>query len=414
MEIKLYKRPDSHYYWMMWNYLGKLHRQSTKTSKKRDAQKVARAKELMIINGFTGHENTATTFEDLVEWFLNDMEVNKRKSIRRAKNSVDNLSKSFAGKRVLEIKEDDIEEYIKKRLSDGRKNATINRELSALRRMFRIAVEKKKIVQPPNIKLLEEDNVRSDFLEHDEFLKLFDNIIFYIQPVLVFAYKSGWRKETILSLKWSDIDIENRIVWLPGSRTKNKKGVVFIIKDRFLSNILKTCWDEYQYGHIKTDYVFLNLKGTDRIYDFRKRWHEAFNRAGLKSKTFHALRRSFARNAIRAGVSQKVVMEMGGWKTSEVFNRYDITNEKDYREAQDKLEDYLERRTPEEKGDTSTKKEHYGPDRVKHWRERLKEEEEGGKGELDIETWKKGREKEGWEVFGRWDGKSMDTHKKER
>ena len=55
MEVKLYKRLDSPYYWMMWNYMGKLHRQSTKISKKRDAQKMARAKELMIINGFTGY-----------------------------------------------------------------------------------------------------------------------------------------------------------------------------------------------------------------------------------------------------------------------------------------------------------------------------------------------------------------------
>lgn len=183
--------------------------------------------------------------------------------------------------------------------------------------------------------LLEEDNVRTDFIEHDQYLKLFENMIFHLQPVWVIAYKSGWRKNTILALKWSDVDIENRIVWLPGSRIKNNKGVTYIINDDFLVHVIKTGWDEYQYGHIKSDYVFLNRRGTDRIYDFRKQWRKAFERAGLKLKTFHALRRSFARNAIRSGVSQKVVMEMGGWKTQEVINRYDITSEKDYREAQD-------------------------------------------------------------------------------
>lgn len=410
MEVKLYKRLDSPYYWMMWNYMGKLHRQSTKISKKRDAQKMARAKELMIINGFTGYENTTITFENLVEWFLNDMEVNKRKSIRRAKNSIDNLSKLFAGKRAADIKEDDIGGYIKKRLMDGRKNATINRELSALRRMFHIAVGKKKIVQIPNIKLLEEDNVRSDFLEHDEFLKLFDNIIFYLRPVLAFAYRSGWRKETILSLKWSDVDIENRRVLLPGSRTKNKKGVVFIIKDHFIDFFMKNGWDNYKYGHIKSDYVFLNHNGTDRIYDFRKRWRDAFKRAGLQYKTFHALRRSFARNAIRSNVSQKVVMEMGGWKTSEVFNRYDITSEKDYIEAQDKLEKYLATQIPEKKEDTSRMKEHYDIDRVKFWKDLDKDKIE----EYDIETFKKEAEEAGWEVFYNMNGKSYDSSEKEK
>lgn len=397
MEVKLYKRPDSPFWWMMWRYLGELHRKSTQVTKKRDAQKISRSKELEIINGFTGHENTTVTFEDLAEWFLHDMKVNKRKSIRRAKNSIDNLSQSFKGKKVADIREDDIERYINKRLSEGRKNATINRELSALRRMFRIGGDKKKIVRPPIIKLLEEDNIRTDFFEHDEYLKLFDNIIFYLQPVLVFAYKSGWRKDTILSLKWRDVDIQNKIVWLPGSRIKNKKGVTFVIKDEFLLSVMKDCWDEYQYGHIKSDYIFLNRYGTDCIYDFRKQWRKAFDRAGLKYKTFHALRRSFARNAIRAGVSQKVVMEMGGWKTPEVFYRYDITSERDYREAQDKIEDFLKTRTPEKEGDTSRMKEHYGQDRVKYWKE-LEDDNNSVKGK-DIKTLKKEAKANGYELF---------------
>ena len=56
-------------------------------------------------------------------------------------------------------------------------------------------------------------------------MRSLNNIIFYLKPVLIFAYKSGWRKNTILALKWSDVDIENNIVWLPGSRMKSKKGV---------------------------------------------------------------------------------------------------------------------------------------------------------------------------------------------
>jgi len=401
MEVKLYKRPDSPYYWMMWHYMDTLYRESTKSTKKRDAAKIARHKERLIIDGFTGHENTAVVFEDMAKWFLNDMEVNKRKSIRRAKNSIDNLSQYFSGKRVAEITENEIERYINKRLLDGRKNATINRELSALRRMFRLGVIKRKIHQPPTIILLEEDNIRTDFFEHDEYLKLLDNIIFYLKPILIFAYKSGWRKNTVLSLTWKDVDIENTIVWLPGSRIKNKKGVTFVIKDDFLLWYMKETWDLHEYGYIKTDYVFPNRKGTDRIYDFRKEWRKAFERAKLKYKTFHSLRRSFARNAIRAGITQKVVMEMGGWKTQEVFNRYDITSEKDYREAQNKMELFLETQKPEKAGDTSRMKEHYGPDRTRFWKEF--EDGEGNIKGKNIKTLKKEANANGYEVFTNMD-----------
>ena len=40
--------------------------------------------------------------------------------------------------------------------------------------------------------------------------------------------------------------------------------------------------------------------------------------------TLHDFRRSIATNAIEAGVSEKVVMEMGGWKTPSVMRRYQI------------------------------------------------------------------------------------------
>lgn len=37
MDIKLYQRPDSKYYWMKWYYQGLLRRESTKTSNKESA-----------------------------------------------------------------------------------------------------------------------------------------------------------------------------------------------------------------------------------------------------------------------------------------------------------------------------------------------------------------------------------------
>ena len=109
------------------------------------------------------------------------------------------------------------------------------------------------------------------------------------------------------------------------------------------------------------------------IQGFRKTWYSACVRAGLgemvlavdvvtgkllyerprgprsrpKPKTtiegriFHDLRRSAVRNMIRAGVSDKVAMQISGHRTPAMLWRYDITDTRDVVEAGKRTEKYL-------------------------------------------------------------------------
>ena len=69
-------------------------------------------------------------------------------------------------------------------------------------------------------------------------------------------------------------------------------------------------------------------------------WNEGTNKPKF---IFHDLRRASAQNLVRAGVPERVVMLIGGWKTRSVFERYNVVTESDPHEAAAKLERQVRR-----------------------------------------------------------------------
>ncbi len=77
-----------------------------------------------------------TKFDELTEDLLRDYRIHDKRSIRRAKMTIEELKKFFRGCRAHDISTTLIDKYVDKRKAEGLANSSINRELAILKRAF--------------------------------------------------------------------------------------------------------------------------------------------------------------------------------------------------------------------------------------------------------------------------------------
>jgi integrase len=348
----IYKRGQI--YWIKFSRNGKPYRETTKSEKESDAKRLLKKREGEIAQGkIPGIYFDKIRFDELAEEFLAEYRINQRKSLQRAEISVAHLKGAFSGIRATEITTPRIQSYIETRIEHHAARATINRELAALKRIFNLGARQTppKVDKIPFIPMLKENNTRKGFFEHGDFIAIRNSLPDYLKGFATFAYKVGWRLSEIMTLTWSQVDLNQGIVRLEVGETKNWEGRTVYLDEELRSIFVEQAERRKKSGSI-TPFVFTNTQGKDRIKHFRGSWAQACVSTGffrvdeegkkIPTRLFHDFRRTAVRNMVRAGIPERVVMMVTGHKTRSVFDRYNIVSDSDLKLAAARQEAYLQ------------------------------------------------------------------------
>jgi len=324
----IYRRGKT--YWLKYYRNGKPYAESSGSDKLEVAKRILKIREGEISQGkIPGICFDRIQFDDLVKDFVTDYRINGKKTLQRAERCAGYLSIAFEGLKASEVDTSKIKQYVEKRLSEGVANATVSRELAAIKRTFNLAVRctPPKVAQVPYVPMLKEHNVRKGFIEYAAYLALVQALPSHLKPVLQFAYATGWRKSEILNLQWNQVNLRDSIVRLEPGETKNDEGRSIYME----ADLWKMMKNQHKNRRLDCLYVF-QLNGKQLI-DFRGSWETACKAIGKPGLLFHDLRRSGIRNMIRAGIPERVAMTISGHKTRSVFDRYNIVSQEDLIEA---------------------------------------------------------------------------------
>ena len=326
-------------WWIQYYGRGQLYRESSRSSLKSVATALLRKREGDLADGrLPARQAEKTTFEQIASLFIQDYEINQKKSILRARQLVQKLTGDFQGIRASEITSQRLTAYMARRQAEKAANGTINRELAALKRMFRLASQQTPplVLSTPHIPHLRENNVRTGFFTEDEYKVLRAALPDHLKIPLVIAYHTGMRVGEILQLRWEQVDLQEGWLRLEPGMTKTGRGrTVPLIEE--VRNVLGR-WKIHTLQRYPSCQWVVHYRG-ERMQQIQSRlWKKICDRVGLNGKLFHDLRRTAIRNMVRTGVPERVAMTISGHRTRSVFDRYDIVSEIDLKDAQVRLE----------------------------------------------------------------------------
>lgn len=316
--MALYRRKEAGIWYADYFAKGKRVQESTGTCNKREAEKFLALRISEVQRGVYV-KPVHISLEELWERYFGYARAHKR-SWRRDEQMYGNLLRLVGHVTLDAITPLEVEEFQQRRSREV-SPATVNREAALLKHMFNMA-ERWRLYQGTNpvrlVKFLPEDNLQFRTLGIEEEQRMLEASPPYLRELILFAINTGLRCGDLLTLKWEDVDIQEKRLSIIMGKTRRPLDVPL---NETAMEIL-AAKQAVKHG----PFVFYNPTTGDRFYDLKLGFKAIIKRAGLTGITWHTLRHTFASRLTRSGVDLVTVKELLGHATINTTMRYAHSN----------------------------------------------------------------------------------------
>lgn len=301
-------------------------------------------------------DKSRLTLEDYLHQHYEPWAASQHKSGR---DEIDRVRTAFAellSCRLDEISAFAVERWRAARLKAGRRPATVNRDVSALRAALSRAIKWKLLKGPhplSEVKPLkvdcggvvryltphEEQRLRATLAARDEGRRAereranawrrargypewpaYGTYTDHLTPIVLLALNTGLRRGELFGLRWRDVDLGRALLTVRGDGAKSGQ-TRHVPLNREAVEVL-TAWSLVQPHPLGGDtLVFAGVEGAP-LEDIKTAWLKVVRAAGIPSFRFHDLRHTFASKLVMAGVDLNTVRELLGHADLKMTLRY--------------------------------------------------------------------------------------------
>lgn len=264
---------------------------------------------------------TTLTLRELVEHYREDPETQSRRYFDSLSMLLAWWVNHYGAVRVLDVNVLLLREA-RERLRPGRKPATVNRQLSALRSCWNWGRSAGLVPHDhawPTRLMLTERNERQRYLSDDELDRLLDAARNYsptMYAAVILSIACGLRQGELMRLRWSDVDLAKQRLAILRTKTETPRSVYLPASAVAALKALK-----------KQTVLGATVIATDKGEPINKgwirwRWLEIRDAAELRDFRWHDLRHSCASFLAQQGASLLEIGAVLGHRSPAVTRRY--------------------------------------------------------------------------------------------
>jgi len=226
------------------------------------------------------------------------------------------LDSHLKGRSVQEITREVIDELRELKCAEA-SQATADRHMERLRAILRKCRDDWQVVDSiPKVPMYRPHAVEPRWLTRREFSRLCRKLPRHLRLAARLATETGLRMRSQSKLEWSRVDLGAGRLWIPGYQMKAKKalGVPISRRARRTLKALQAMAPESRYVHV--------WRGR-RIDDFNTAaFKQAVKAADVAPLRWHDLRHTWASWHVQGGTSLHELMQLGGWASLAMVQRY--------------------------------------------------------------------------------------------